>query len=417
MGGQTVPSELWRDIKARLDAGYGPTEIADKLCKVYEDRTHHAIRNMATDLRLGRAKVPEEWIERAQTHAETRDYDEIMEDHDGAFPGDGGFQPEYARIDAKAPAVTQDAMENATKRPTLIRQLAQTLGASPEVIAEAVANAVKENGRKEYKPEPVVVTPKRERPTWGREVALFDLHQPHNIPLDPILAFLGDYKPDLLILGGDALDAGPFSHWNRGMAGTLRNLPLPKEMFESFVRDILIPLRHAVGDSCYIEYLLGNHEDWIRQALEEDPRGEGFWNIEANCGGIPDDITPYAESNKVSIRYNHFKFGKLIFLHGYRTGIYHARYVADDYNRPVRYGHVHDLQSYTHRTAVDVDDFHVAQSCGCLCDLNPIYAKSRPSRWCHAFQYGEVEPDGSFFDEVPVIVGGRFMAGGVKYGV
>lgn len=379
MSGRPNPAldPLREQIGLRLDAGDRPYEIARELINSFTDQTYDAIHTMALRMKSG-------------------------------------------KIAYGAPAVTQEAAGDQTRGIPLVTCADALTGAPQSLVEEITRRVLAEMGTipktdDAARPVPVPARIQRDAPTYGREVALFDLHHPHNISLDPILTFLREYKPDVLILGGDAMDAGPFSHWNKSKIGILRTLPLPKDMFASFVTDILVPLRDAVGDSCFITFLQGNHCDWIRQALEDDPRGEGYWNIEANCGGIPDLIIPYVESDKVSVHYNHFKLGKLIFLHGYRTGTYHARYVADDYNRPVRYGHVHDLQSYTHRTAVDVDDFHVARSCGCLCDLNPIYAKSRPSRWAHAFQYGEVEPDGSFFDEVPVIVRGRFMAGGVKY--
>lgn len=251
-------------------------------------------------------------------------------------------------------------------------------------------------------------------PQYGREVALFDLHHPYHDTraLASILAFLRDYKPDVLILGGDAMDAGPFSHWTERKINLIRTMPPAHEMFGSFIVDILKPIRDAIGADTYIIYLLGNHEDWVRQAIEADPRGEGFWEVERNMGGLVDSVVPYVSENQ----HNHVNMGKLYFTHGYTTNVYHARKVADDYNRPVRYGHTHDMQLYTHRTAVDVHDFHIARSCGCLCNLNPAYAKNRPNRWVHGFQYGEVERDGSFSDDVPVIINGRFKADGVWYG-
>jgi hypothetical protein len=264
-------------------------------------------------------------------------------------------------------------------------------------------------------PTPTAPPTASDAPTYGKEVALFDIHHPHhNKPaMASIMTFLGDYKPDVLILGGDALDAGPFSHWNERKLTLLRKERPPQEMYSDFVNDMLIPMRRAVGDNCYIVYMLGNHEDWVRQAIEADPRGEGYWEVEKNVGGIPDQIIPYIDPNIPP----HFTLGKLHFAHGYCTNMYHARKVSDDYNKSVRYGHVHDVQTHTHRTAVDVRDFHIARSCGCLCDLSPTFMKNRPNRWVHAFQVGEVLQDGAFADEVPIIIDGKFKAGGRWYGV
>ena len=39
-----------------------------------------------------------------------------------------------------------------------------------------------------------------------RIAALFDIHRPFNIPLDPVLEFLKDFKPHITVIGGDAHD-------------------------------------------------------------------------------------------------------------------------------------------------------------------------------------------------------------------
>lgn len=275
-----------------------------------------------------------------------------------------------------------------------------------ERIAERTAPTVPRGPAEPPRPKP-----KRDRPTHGKFIALFDIHHPENIPLDPIWKFAKDFKPDVLIFGGDVLDMAQLSHWNERKAYLLSQLPPPHEMFEEAERDIFVPARRAVGDSCYIVYLLGNHEDWARQAIEVDPRARD-WTVERNLGRIPDEIIPFTDLSKPNI----FQLGKLHFIHGYRTNMYHARYTADEFMRPVRYGHTHDVQQHAKVTSVDVREFFIARSCGCLCTRNPTYARNRPNRWVHAFCYGEVEESGHFFDEVPVIVHGRFYASGAVYG-
>lgn len=296
--------------------------------------------------------------------------------------------------------------------------------ATIDTITEAVLANLSKRGAQEF-PVPDTYSsatttelhtpPTTDAPTYGKEVALFDIHHPHhNKPaMASIMTFLGDYKPEVLILGGDALDAGPFSHWNEKKLNLLRKEKPPAQMYSEFVADLLVPMRKVVGDSCYIVYLLGNHEDWVRQAIEADPKGEGYWEVEKNLDGIPDLVVPYVTEDDSP---NHFALGKLHFTHGYCTNLHHAKKVADDYNRPVRVGHTHTKQLHTHRTVVDVRDFHIAQSCGCLCNLNPIHAKNRPNAYVHAVQYGEVLESGAFADDVPVIIDGVFKAEGVWYG-
>lgn len=256
--------------------------------------------------------------------------------------------------------------------------------------------------------------PPKQRPTHGREIALFDIHHPHNIPLDAIWCFCEDFEPDVLILGGDAIDAGPFSHFNIGKLGLLKTLPDPIDMFAKFIEDILKPSRRAVGDKCYIVYLLGNHEDWIRQAIEIDPKGKGYWEVENNLGRIPDEVIPYVNDQ----RFNMFNLGKLHFIHGTNCRKYEAQFVVSDYDVPIRFGHTHTFQAHTKKRGANVKDFRIAVNCGCLYDFSgglPTYVKNRSAAWINAIQYGIVKEDGSFHDDVPVIVGGRFMAAGKVY--
>ena len=257
------------------------------------------------------------------------------------------------------------------------------------------------------------------RPQYGKEVALFDLHYPHHNKQawDAFLKCLKAIKPNVLILGGDILDNAALSHWNKSKIGLLAQMPSPGEMYKDFNKDVLLPLRRIVGNSCYIAYLLGNHEDWVRLAEEGHPHVRDY-RVDRNVDCV-DEIIQYVRSPEELRRgiHNHFNLGKLYFIHGYATNQYHARKIADEYNRPIRYGHMHDIQTYTHRTAVDVGDFHVAKCCGCMCDLYPSYGRNRPNGWVHAFQSGEVLQDGSFSDDVHVIVDGKFRANGKWYGV
>jgi len=44
-------------------------------------------------------------------------------------------------------------------------------------------------------------------------IALFDVHIPYNINLDPVFEFIGDFKPNIVVLGGDAHDFTSLSSW------------------------------------------------------------------------------------------------------------------------------------------------------------------------------------------------------------
>ena len=71
---------------------------------------------------------------------------------------------------------------------------------------------------------------------------------------------------------------------------------------------------------------------------------------------------------------------------------------------------MHDIQTHTIYSPIDVEEKVVAKSIGCLCELNPSYMRNKPSRWVHAFNTAYVRDDGTFNDYTTVITRGRFIA-------
>ena len=98
------------------------------------------------------------------------------------------------------------------------------------------------------------------------------------------------------------------------------------------------------------------------------------------------------------------KVGKLYFTHGEYLNKFHAATTANSFMRAVKYSHTHQRQSFTNVSALDVRDFHIAESVGCLCNRNPTYGHGRPNSWVHGFNYSIVNPDGSFYDSSPITV-------------
>lgn len=87
--------------------------------------------------------------------------------------------------------------------------------------------------------------------------ALFDLHygyerrNGHKVPLHDMrafgaaLAFLKDFRPDTLILGGDILDCGAISHHNKGKPGLSGGLVLRDGKAVSLITGGGLPQSHA----------------------------------------------------------------------------------------------------------------------------------------------------------------------------
>lgn len=238
-----------------------------------------------------------------------------------------------------------------------------------------------------------------------RILALFDTHIPENISLYPIFEFAKDFKPNILVLGGDMHDFGSVSHW---LADQSKHLD-KGIMIDNYqeLRDVLLtPIAVAVGKKCRKIYLEGNHEYWIVKATAIDPNLRGYVELENN---LPKEfeIVPI---NKP------FRAGdNLVYVHGVYTNMYHARKHVDAFHTSVIYGHLHEIQSFSMVSPVDSEKFYKAQSIGCLCNLNPGYKKNRPNSWVHGFSYAYVDDDGSFSDIPVVIVKNRFWANGRRY--
>jgi hypothetical protein len=249
-------------------------------------------------------------------------------------------------------------------------------------------------------------------------VALYDLHygferrSGHKVPLhDPkaiaaTLQFIKDFKPSTVIIGGDGLDCGPISHHNHGKPGRIEGLKLITDaaLFRSEVLDKL-------EDSSATEfvYIIGNHEAWIEDLVEEEPGLEGTIDLKSLLKLKEWKIIPQG---------GYFNLGKLTFIHGdqFKGGDHVAKAAVLAYERNVRLGHFHTFQVYTKNSAVDIDMGRTGVVVPCLCRKDPKYGNSQPNRWVQGFNYGYVFPGGSFNDYVPIIVNGKFVAEGKVYG-
>lgn len=241
-------------------------------------------------------------------------------------------------------------------------------------------------------------------------VALYDLHwgyerkSGHKVALhDPkalaaTLAFIEDFEPDHIILGGDILDCGCISHHNHGKPGATEGFRLLGDAKE--LKSALIEPLEASGAS--LTYIIGNHEDWLTDLSDQIPALEGIVGLK-----------PLLELNnkwKVVEQGGVHKLGKLIFIHGdqIKGGEHAAKNAVLAYERNVRLGHYHTFQTYAKTSASDMNG-HTGMVIPCLCKKAPRYGQGAPNKWMQGFNWGYVG-DGIFSDFVSVIVNGRFAA-------
>lgn len=237
----------------------------------------------------------------------------------------------------------------------------------------------------------------------GHKVPLHDIRA-----LNAMLAFAKDFKPDVFIWGGDALDCGVISHHNHGKPGATEGMKLiedAKEGRKAFIE----PVEKLMGAKGRLVYIIGNHESWLTDLTDKIPALEGLLDVRSVLGLSPRwKIVPQGEA---------YSLGKLTFIHGDQLsgGEYVAKAAVIAYERSVRFGHFHTMQVYTKSSVLDYKNAKTGIAVPCLCGKNPLYTESAPNRWLQGFLYGYVDDNGNFSDTVVVILDGRCIVGGKVY--
>lgn len=252
-------------------------------------------------------------------------------------------------------------------------------------------------------------------------VALYDIHvgkeraavggrmitrPTYNLPaINAVMKFATKhFRPDVWVLGGDQLNCGPVSHWNKGRPRLVEGFRL-KDEYDKLDSLVIKPIE-ASGAARKI-WLDGNHEVWIQQELNSNPALEGLVEPQ-NYLRLREKGWELHSQGEVA------KVGKLNFVHGdvvlQRGGYANpAARLLQYYRRNIRAGHIHTLSAATEISAVDQKDFHTAIVVPSLSSRNPEFIKNSPNHFINGFLVGYVNKDGSFSD-FPVIVNqGRFV--------
>lgn len=227
----------------------------------------------------------------------------------------------------------------------------------------------------------------------------------HKVPLhDPrafgaAMGFLQDFKPEVLILGGDVLDCAVVSHHNHGKPGRTEGMRLVADAAEC--REKVIKPLERLGAKQRV-FITGNHEDWLNDLTDDQPGLTGLVDLDTLLG---------LDKWKVLPQGGYFNLGKLTFIHGDQLGggehIAKAAVIA--YERSVRFGHHHTFQVYTKTSSLDTKLGRTGIAVPCLCHRDPGYAGKRPNRWVQGLNWGHVESDGTYADYVSVITNGRLV--------
>ena len=249
-------------------------------------------------------------------------------------------------------------------------------------------------------------------------VALYDVHygyehrNGHRVALHDqkainiALQFMQDFKPDHTILGGDILDCGCISHHNHGKPGAVEGFRLLGDAKE--LRKVIIdPVEASTKKT--LTYIIGNHEDWLTDLVEQIPALEGIVDVKS--------LLRLSDRWKIIPCGSAHKMGKLLFVHGdqIKGGEHVAKWATAAYEKNIRFGHHHTFQAYTKTSAIESNG-HTGMCIPCLCKKGPRYGGGSPNRWMQGFSYGYIDTKtGVFADYVVIIVNGRAIVNGKQY--
>jgi metallophosphoesterase superfamily enzyme len=234
----------------------------------------------------------------------------------------------------------------------------------------------------------------------GHKVSLHDL-KAFNTAID----FLADFRPEILILGGDILDCGVISHHNHGKPGRTEGLRLLADA-KGCQEEIIEPCKRLKAKKNI--YIKGNHEAWLDDLTDYEPGLAGLVDIQELLG---------LKNWEIISQGGHFNLGRLTFVHGDQfSGEFAAKSAVVAYERNMRFGHFHSHSVYSKNTPLHDEYPKTGVGIPCLCRKNPSYGKGKPNRWSQGFLYGYLLPDGSFHDYVVTIIRGKCVIGGKVYG-
>lgn len=247
--------------------------------------------------------------------------------------------------------------------------------------------------------------------------AVYDMHYPfiHKPTVNSIFDYLRTNKPDIFIFGGDQFDFQCISHHTKNTP-IYRTQRSYMNSIEGFEKHILDPLEAILPAHCKKVWIIGNHEDWEQDLINEQPELEGA------IGHVR--LLRLVERGWTIIPLGHaYKLGKLYVIHGEtltgvgnQAGMYPSRKAVELYAGNVLAGHTHAPQTFTKVSPVQHTNKwqgHISPIAGAV---NPDYLRNRPTAWVTGFNRIEVQSNGHFNYYPIIVIDGVFSFGGKIYG-
>jgi predicted phosphodiesterase len=245
---------------------------------------------------------------------------------------------------------------------------------------------------------------------------LSDIHFPWNIKLDGVLDYVKDLNPDVVILGGDIIDADKTYGVDSWTMEKVEACGFPYyERDVKLMNSFLLEIEKRVAKTCKVVFLEGNHEERYQRMFVRYPKalaGKFKFERDAVPEGLKNRFTwiPYGDYDSF------FRLGDAVFTHGTLFPDAHAKKMALAYlPSKTIYGHIHDFQAYTTHNGDPRKPGRYAVTTGCLCGRLPDYKKGSPNKWINGFT-DFVCINGVVTTSSHIIENGVFSVGGKIYG-
>ena len=248
-------------------------------------------------------------------------------------------------------------------------------------------------------------------------ISIADCHYPKidKPTLNAVLDYLKEIKVDGLIYQGDQLDMQNISPHTKGKPG-LRDKAGYLSDVRGFEKNVLLPVEAQLKKGCEKYWIIGNHEDWEQDLVDEQPEFKGLIDHVKllDLKRRDYDVIPLGHA---------IRLGKLNVVHGEiltgignQAGAFPSRKAVDLYAGNVLAAHTHAPQCYTKISPVDGGQKWQAYISPILGNLNPSYLRNRPTAWINGFSLVELHQDGNFNVYLINIIKGKFSFAGTMYG-
>ena len=240
-----------------------------------------------------------------------------------------------------------------------------------------------------------------------RCIVLPDIHFPvhDKRSLDATLQYVADNGPyDFFVQLGDLGDWDSCSSHNKNDLRKIEGKRIFKDAKACNAGLDLIASAFPNWKTMSKWLLEGNHEYRLERAIGANPNLEGLAEV-PKLLGLEERGIHWVKSWSTG---EFLTIGNALFTHGLYHGKNHIKLSLTAIDRPLFYGHTHNVEEQSKLTLGENKQISV-MSLGCLMDFKVDYMRGRPHRWQQAFAEFSFLPDGYFNCYVTKIFKNRFI--------